>query len=75
MYKNFAEYSPCIYKGKIFCKECKKRTYCDMVEGREIRQRDYEAGFKQGLIDSVNICKCPVPNSMLSICQCGKAII
>lgn len=56
----FAEWSPCVYMGKILCAECPKDGLthpelkrrdedCDMRHGRITRQRAFEAGFAAAL--------------------------
>ena len=48
---NFAEYDPCLYKGKILCEDCSKAKTCDMRLGRELHRMTFEAGYKFGLED------------------------
>lgn len=43
--QEYANFCPCIYKGKIKCIECDRYKYCDMKEGRIHRGEAFKAGW------------------------------
>ena len=56
----FPEWSPCIYKGAIFCKDCERngRVHrqlaiddddCDMAANREAMQKAFHAGYNEAI--------------------------
>jgi len=48
MFKHFAKYSPCLYKGEIRCVQCDRKDYCDMKAGRELKEKSFIAGYRKG---------------------------
>jgi len=48
----FAQRYPCMYHGKIICKDCEIYEDCDLAAGRELHEHYFIDGFDQGVLNT-----------------------